>query len=297
MRITMIRLLYISSATKPMTDDQLLQLLQTCRKSNSKEGITGMLLYCSESFIQVLEGNEEDIDALFKVIKHDSRHTNVTVLERKQITKRKFADWSMGFKNISDTDLQDIKGLNNFFENDIHSDYFIHEQNIFALLMQHFRKKCRAQKDHIELPTEDVKPLIQFLHKSIIAMVNLLAILMVFVIVVGVWDVIYIIYEKMFATPAFHIGIGDILQTFGAFMAVLIAIEIFVNITLYLRTDVIPVKLVVATALMAICRKIIIFDFHDLSPQYIYASGVVVLGLGITYWLVERIHSKNNQSN
>ena len=292
----MIRLLYISSAVKPMNDDQLLVLLQECRHSNSKEGITGMLLYCGESFIQVLEGEEEDIDELFKVIKKDPRHTNVTVLEKKEISERKFANWSMGFKSISDEDLRDVKGLNNFFENDIQSDYFIHEQNILALLMQHYRKKSRAKIEHVDLPIENVKPLIEFLHKSIIAMVNVLAILMVFVIFVGVWDVGYTIYEKMFSEPLFHVGIGDILQTFGAFMAVLIAIEIFVNITLYLRTDIIPVKLVVATALMAVCRKVIIFDYHVLSPQYIYASGFVVLGLGITYWLVQHIHEKRDNS-
>jgi len=124
-------------------------------------------------------------------------------------------------------------------------------------------------------------------------MVNALAVLMVLVIFIGVWDVLYVIYIKIFTATDFHINVSDILQTFGAFMAVLIAIEIFINITLYLRTDVIPVKLVVATALMAICRKIIIFDFKALSPQYIYASGVVVVALGLTYWLVEKLHGKN----
>lgn len=124
------------------------------------------------------------------MIKKDPRHSNVTVLERKQITERKFADWSMGFKKISDTDLQDVKGLNRFFENDVHSDYFIHEQNILALLMQHFRKKLRAQKEHIDLPIENVSPLMQCLHKAIIAMVNALAIIMVFVIFLafGMWS-------------------------------------------------------------------------------------------------------------
>ena len=132
---------------------------------------------------------------------------------------------------------------------------------------------------------KNVTPLIHYLHKAIIAMVNALAVLMVMVIFIGFWDVVYIIYEKVFSATSFHIGVVDILQTFGAFMAVLIAIEIFVNITLYLRTDIIPVKLVVATTLMAICRKIIIFDFHDLSPQCIYASGVVVIALSLTYFL------------
>lgn len=64
-------------------------------------------------------------------------------------------------------------------------------------------------------------------------------------------------------TPPFMmLTINDILATFGAFMAVLIAIEIFINITIYLRDDVIHVKIVMATALMAIARKVIILDFE-----------------------------------
>jgi uncharacterized membrane protein (DUF373 family) len=291
----MIRLLYISSATKPMDEEELLALLQECRNNNSKDGITGMLLYCGESFIQVLEGEQQEVEALYKTIKKDPRHSNCTILEKKHISERKFPEWSMGFKKFSDADLSDVKGLNRFFDNDVQADYFLHEQNIIGLLMQHFRKKCQMQMAHVDLPTENVSPLMQFLHKSIIELVKILAILMVLVILLGVWDVVYVIYEKLLASPVFQLEIGDILQTFGAFMAVLIAIEIFVNITLYLRTDIIPVRLVVATALMAICRKVIIFDYHDLSPQYIYASGAVVLALGITYWLVEKTHDTHGK--
>jgi uncharacterized membrane protein (DUF373 family) len=84
------------------------------------------------------------------------------------------------------------------------------------------------------------------------------------------------------------LSISDILAIFGAFLAVLIAIEIFKNITLYLKTDVIPVRLVVATALMAISRKTIIFDFEKITPQYVVGTATVVLALGITYRLIQR---------
>jgi len=70
--------------------------------------------------------------------------------------------------------------------------------------------------------------------------------------------------------------------------AVLIAIEIFLNITLYLRDDVVHVKLVVATALMAIARKVIVFDFAKIDGMEILGTGAVVLGLGIVYWLMDR---------
>jgi len=86
--------------------------------------------------------------------------------------------------------------------------------------------------------------------------------------------------------PVYLLNISDILATFIAFLAVLIAIEIFTNITLYIRKDVLPIKLVVATALMAISRKVIVFDFKELTPMYILATAAVVLALGITYWLL-----------
>lgn len=124
------------------------------------------------------------------------------------------------------------------------------------------------------------------LHSVIRFVTKFLAVLMVLVIFWGIGDVLYVLYQKLMEPPMFLLKIGDILATFGAFLAVLIAIEIFHNITLFLRDDVIHVNVVVATALMAIARKVIIFDFKVLEPEYIWATGGVILALGITYWLV-----------
>ncbi len=66
----------------------------------------------------------------------------------------------------------------------------------------------------------------------------------------------------------------------------LIAIEIFENIILYLRDDVIHVQLVLATALMAISRKVIVFDFKELRYEFVWATAAVILSLGISYWLI-----------
>jgi uncharacterized membrane protein (DUF373 family) len=101
-------------------------------------------------------------------------------------------------------------------------------------------------------------------------------------------DVGWVIYQKLSTPPVFMLTISDILATFGAFMAVLIAIEIFINITVYLRHDVIHVKIVMATALMAIARKVIILDFKVVTPDYIFATAALVLAMSIGYWLVVR---------
>ncbi len=145
---------------------------------------------------------------------------------------------------------------------------------------------------HEELPTEHEDRLIAFLHKLIKIAVKILAILMVLVIFWGVADVVYVLYKHLMTPPFMLLSITDIFKTFATFLAVLIAIEIYQNIVLYLRTDVIPIKLVVATALMAIARKVIIIDFATVSSDYIFATAAVVLSLGVTYYLVGKHHKE-----
>ena len=147
----------------------------------------------------------------------------------------------------------------------------------------------KVSKDlYEELSVEHQDTLIRFLHKTIRVAVKILAVLMTLIILWGIGDVIWILFQKLREHPFMLLSIHDIFATFGAFLAVLIAIEIFVNITLYLRKDIIHVELVIATALMAIARKVIIFDYKIISPPYVWAAGAVVLALGITYWLVTR---------
>lgn len=129
---------------------------------------------------------------------------------------------------------------------------------------------------------------IRFLHRVIRVTVKMLAVLMVLVIIWGVLDVVYVLYLGVIQAPFMLLRIHDIFAIFGAFLAVLIAIEIFINISMYLSTNVLPARLVVATALMAIARKVIIFDFNQVSPHYVYGTAAVVLALGITYWLITK---------
>ena len=142
--------------------------------------------------------------------------------------------------------------------------------------------------EHEELPEAHPDPLIRYLNQSIRLAVKVLAILMVLVIFWSVIDVIYVIYEKLSTPPFLLLTIEDILVVFGAIMAVLIAIEIFINIRLYLGSHIIPVQLVLGTALMAIARKIIVLDLGHVSAEQILAIALVIMSLGVSYWLVAK---------
>ena len=132
-------------------------------------------------------------------------------------------------------------------------------------------------------PLDD--PLIRMLAKSIRHAVRILAVMMVLVIWWGVADVAYVLFERISNHPYYLLNISDILATFGAFMAVLIAIEIFINISSYLRDNVIHIKIVLATAFMAVARKVIVLDYKEVSPAYVFATAALVLALAVAYWL------------
>lgn len=130
------------------------------------------------------------------------------------------------------------------------------------------------------------EPMIGKLQLIINWSVRILGLLMVFVIIMGVVDVGWTVYQKLMAPPRFILTISDMLATFGAFIAVLIAIEIFINIIVYLKDDVLHVKIVMATALMAISRKVIILDLDNTEPAYLWGIAAIVMAVSIGYWLV-----------
>jgi len=141
---------------------------------------------------------------------------------------------------------------------------------------------------HEELPAKHDDAFISLLHKSIRLNVRVLALMMSLVVLWGTIDLAIDLYEKWISPPILLITMPEILGTFAGFLTILIAIEIFSNITLYIRNDVFPIQLVVATALMAISRKIIVLDFEKVSAMEILATAAVVLALGITYWLLDK---------
>ena len=86
----------------------------------------------------------------------------------------------------------------------------------------------------------------------------------------------------------FIINNSDFLHIFSQILIVLIAVEIFQNIAVYIKTDKIPIKLVLATALIAVARKFIIIDIVKDNFWYIFALALAVVSLSLSYYLIDR---------
>jgi hypothetical protein len=110
----MIQLIYISCATREMNEKDLFALLQQSRIKNEKCNVTGLLLYAKENFMQVLEGDEVVVDDIYQSVLKDERNTRNAIIQRKNIDKRSFPKWSMGFKTIDDIPVHMMKGFSDF---------------------------------------------------------------------------------------------------------------------------------------------------------------------------------------
>ena len=91
------RLMYRSRNLIPQDQRKLElgHLFSEARSNNKQQDITGALLLSEDWFVQVLEGEEGAVRALFSHIERDARHDSVAVLETGQVPARVFARWAM----------------------------------------------------------------------------------------------------------------------------------------------------------------------------------------------------------
>lgn len=96
-----------------------------------------------------------------------------------------------------------------------------------------------------------------------------------------------IIFNNSFAEPDRFSSV-TLIEIFGLFLNVLIALEVLENLTAYLKTHTVQLELVVVTSLTAVARKIIIFDFTKATGFELIALAASILALSISYWIVRR---------
>jgi len=76
---------YVSSLSTGISENEVKSLLEYSEESNKSKNFTGFLLFSEGNFFQVLEGPEDEIDALFNKIKNDTRHYDIMRIFKKHL--------------------------------------------------------------------------------------------------------------------------------------------------------------------------------------------------------------------
>lgn len=125
---------------------------------------------------------------------------------------------------------------------------------------------------------------------------RVLAVALGLVIVVATGHLLTQMAQAVYRTDA-SLMEGQLVPLLGELLTLLIAIEVLENITAYLRNHTIQLELVLATALTALARKVIVLkpDIEDPAPL-IVALGAAIVFLSAGYWMVRKAHNQTTNA-
>jgi Sensors of blue-light using FAD len=139
----MFSLLYVSSATVPFSKQDLQELLLKSRRNNTALEVTGLLLFKDGNFMQVLEGDERNVNAVYQRILLDSRHAGTMILLKQHTAARDFAEWSMAFRDMNDPQVRATPGFNSFLNENPDDKALFRDPTRAQRLLQFFKQSMR----------------------------------------------------------------------------------------------------------------------------------------------------------
>ena len=93
----LIRLTYASRASHEVSGELIREILDSSQRNNPARGLTGILFFNANVFLQALEGPRDEVNALYIRLADDSRQKDLTVLDYAEINQRSYGSWSMGW--------------------------------------------------------------------------------------------------------------------------------------------------------------------------------------------------------
>ena len=90
--------------------------------------------------MQLLEGEESAVRALYAIIIADPRHKGAISLLQGPVATRSFADWSMGFRDLQAQTVA-IEGYSDFLNTSLNSADFVRNPDRARKLLLMFKEK------------------------------------------------------------------------------------------------------------------------------------------------------------
>jgi hypothetical protein len=95
----LIHVIYVSSAAPDISEHETVKFLNEARQANRKNDVSGMMLYIGGCFLQLLEGEANNVDIVCRAIFRDNREMKMIL--REPIAEREFPEWTMGFEAVA----------------------------------------------------------------------------------------------------------------------------------------------------------------------------------------------------
>lgn len=115
---------------------------------------------------------------------------------------------------------------------------------------------------------------------------------MAIILILAFIDIVFVIQQKILAPPVFFVSASDLMGLLSLFLVLLIGLELLETVKAYLKDDIVHVEFIILVAIIAIARKVIIWDFNKYSIGELLSLSGMMLVLGITYFLIKKADVK-----
>ena len=105
-------------------------------------------------------------------------------------------------------------------------------------------------------------------------------------------DIVFEIKQKVMMPPKFIIDASGLMDLFSLLLVLLIGLELLETVKAYLKDDFIHFEFIILVAIIPIARKVIVWDFKKYSFEELLSLAAMIVGLGITYFLIKRADFK-----
>ncbi len=123
------------------------------------------------------------------------------------------------------------------------------------------------------------------------AIAKVLLIAIVLITLYATVDLVFFLGYKIWTIRLGSLG-KTLINVFGLFLNLLIALELLENITGYLRKHVLQVELVIVTAIIAVARKLVILDLEKTSGVDLLGLAGAIIALTIGYFIIRLSNHK-----
>lgn len=93
----LVSMTYASRANSDVSANDFNEILKQAQRNNAAKGITGMLIFNKDYFLQTIEGPRAQINRLLYSLIADQRHHDLQLIETRELKHRLWAKWSMNY--------------------------------------------------------------------------------------------------------------------------------------------------------------------------------------------------------
>lgn len=147
------------------------------------------------------------------------------------------------------------------------------------------------------IPQCESTPTFKYLRMLQRVIIIVLLFIMSLILLLATFNVIYFIVKNIIQEPLTQLSAENLMELFSIFLVILIGIELLETVKAFLMKEAIQVEIVVLVAIIAVARKVIIWELSNGSTLEIFGLSTILLSLGLTYFLIRKTRFSINLSS